>query len=292
MGVGYHISETLPNIFLIVKLTISYATIYTVCISAVKLSVLFFYLRTFVNKGMQLATKIVIGLICVWSSASILSLFLSCRPFPKYLSGTCADEVSAFIAIGAYNIVSDFIVLTLPLRTIWTLNTRKQMKISLSIVFLAGLIVSAVAVCRIFTLTSLQLDDVTGTMMWVDFLSTLEVNLAIICVSIPMLGPYLARYKKTRGASKLDRYGGSGQSELRISKRAKKPGPDTLALESIYDHNDDTHRVVVASAANTQKEIWRQDRSETYLNLARQASVDRRGAGAIMVENKWEIEHS
>jgi hypothetical protein len=144
MGVGLPITETLPNLVIILKLTVSYALIYTACISTVKLSVLFFYLRVFPNKHMRIATKIVIGFVTVWAVANILMFFLICRPFEANynpaIGGTCGNQVSAFIAVGAYNIVSDFVVLTLPLRTIWTLNTKKQMKLSLTAIFLAGLL--------------------------------------------------------------------------------------------------------------------------------------------------------
>ncbi|KAL7796479.1 hypothetical protein V8C37DRAFT_346297 [Trichoderma ceciliae] len=297
MGVGRPITETLPNLVIILKLTISYALIYTTCISTVKLSVLFFYLRVFPNRQMRIATQIVIGIVGVWAVANILMFFLICRPFEANYNpaagGTCGNQVTAFIAVGAYNIISDFVVLTLPLRTIWTLNTKKQMKISLSAIFLAGLLVSAVAVCRIITLTHLELANITGTMVWVDFLSTLEVNLGIICVSLPMLGPLLARYNDTRGASKLGQHGHSersGQSGSKLSSRKRQPGPDTIALYSIYDHGGETIHAATVSAA----EASSPDGSETHLSPPQFASssLDRPGAGTILVESKWEIQRS
>ncbi|KAL7918870.1 hypothetical protein ACQKWADRAFT_323457 [Trichoderma austrokoningii] len=252
MGVGRPLTETLPNLVVILQLTLSYALIYTLCISTVKLSVLFFYLRVFPNKHMRVATKIVIVFISVWALANILMFFLLCHPFAASYNlaipgSKCGHQISAFIAVGVYNIVSDFVVLTLPLRTIWTLNTKKQMKLSLSAPFLVGLLVSAVAVARIIILTHLELANITGTMAWVDFLLTLEVELGIICVSIPMVGPLVTRWHKTRGASKLrnnyNRSDRSGQSGSKLSSRKKQPGPDTIALNSIYDHGDDTGHV-------------------------------------------------
>lgn len=145
MGVGRPITETLPNIVVILQLTLSYALIYNLCITTVKLSVLFFYLRIFPNKDMRMASKIVIALISVWSLANILMFLLLCHPFaaiynPALPGGKCGNQIGAFIAVGVYNIISDFVVLTLPLRTIWTLNTKNQMKLSLSGIFLIGLL--------------------------------------------------------------------------------------------------------------------------------------------------------
>lgn len=75
-------------------------------------------------------------------------------------------------------------------------------------------------VCAIFRLVYISSVDlttnITGTMPTTVFLFILEPNLAILCVSIPMLRPFWSRYKeRTRGASKIDDYdlqtiGGSG----------------------------------------------------------------------------------
>ncbi|KAK1255966.1 hypothetical protein MKX07_008225 [Trichoderma sp. CBMAI-0711] len=185
MGVGRQISETQPNLVIILKLTITYALTYTACITIVKLSILSFYLRVFPNSTLRIATQIVIGIVSLWGLGSVLMFFFVCRPFEAtwnpLVGGTCADRIATFLAVGAYNIISDIIILALPLRTIWTLNTRSQMKVALTVLFLTGLLVSVVAVCRVITLTHLNMDNVTGTMVWADFLSTLEANLGIIC---------------------------------------------------------------------------------------------------------------
>ncbi|KAK5996274.1 hypothetical protein PT974_03028 [Cladobotryum mycophilum] len=106
MGIGYPITETLPNLVIILKLTFAYALIYTVCICTIKLSVLCFYLRVFVTDGMRLATKIVIAFVSLWSVANILILLFICRPVAKTydpsVQGTCGDQPSAFISIGAF----------------------------------------------------------------------------------------------------------------------------------------------------------------------------------------------
>jgi hypothetical protein len=152
--------------------------------------------------------------------------------------------------------------------------------------------VSVVAVARIITLTHLELANITGTMVWVDFLSTLEVNLGIICVSLPMLGPLVARWNKTRGASKLGNYNQSersGQSGSKLSSRKKQPGPDTIALHSIYDHGDDTNHAAAAFAPEEQSP----SASETNLSPQKATSaLDRPGANRIVVESRWEIKRS
>ncbi|OTA05348.1 hypothetical protein A9Z42_0060090 [Trichoderma parareesei] len=289
MGVGRQISETQPNLVIILKLTITYALTYTACITIVKLSILSFYLRVFPNSTLRIATQIVIGIVSLWGLGSVLMFFFVCRPFEAtwnpLVGGTCADRIATFLAVGAYNIISDIIILALPLRTIWTLNTRSQMKVALTVLFLTGLLVSVVAVCRVITLTHLNMDNVTGTMVWADFLSTLEANLGIICVSLPMLGPLVVKCTKGRGARKLGRCGlfdHPGQQGSRRRSRRKRPGLETLALQSVYDHGADTNHATTVSVVQPSSP----DGSQTHLNpLQREPSGQHRvRGGAILVE--------
>ncbi|KAL7818735.1 hypothetical protein V8C44DRAFT_175911 [Trichoderma aethiopicum] len=298
MGVGRHSSETQENLVIILKLTIAYALTYTSCITLVKLSILCFYLRVFPNSKLRIATQIVIGIVTLWGLGSVLMFFFVCRPFEAtwnpLAGGTCSDRIATFLAVGAYNIVSDVIILALPLRTIWTLNTRSQMKVALTVLFLTGLLrVSVVASCRVITLTHLHMDNVTGTMVWADFLSTLEANLGIICVSLPMLGPLVVRYTKGRGANKLGRcslFDQPVQSGSRRRSRKRRPGLETLALQSIYDHGADTNHATTVSVVQASSP----DGSQTQLNpLQRELSGQPRvRGGAILVESKWEIHRS
>lgn len=139
-------AETAPNIEHILKMLVSYELIYATSISTIKLSVLIFYLRVFVNKTMRMATKGVIIFVCLWSVGNILQVFLICRPFAAIYTvalmptAQCGDQVGSFIAIGAFNIITDVLILTLPIPTVWTLKTSKGKKIALTAVFLVGLL--------------------------------------------------------------------------------------------------------------------------------------------------------
>lgn len=144
MGIGFPIQETMPNLPHILKMLVSYELIYVVCISTVKLSVLVFYLRVFVNKGLRMATKIALTFVCLWSIGNLLQVFLLCRPFARSydptVPGECGDQVASFIAIGAFNIISDIVILGLPLPTVWSLKMTTAAKLGLTGVFLVGLV--------------------------------------------------------------------------------------------------------------------------------------------------------
>jgi hypothetical protein len=303
MGVDYPITETLPNIVPLLKLMVSYALIYSFCISTVKISVLFFYLRVFVNERLRLATKIVMGFVASWTITNILLLLLICRPFkanytPTLSTTHCGNQVQAFISIGAFNIISDVLICALPIPTIWSLTAKRKMKITLSGLFMIGLLfvshnyralwtrlltnhcrVSAIAVGRIVALTHLDLNDITGTMVWVDFLSTTEVSLGILCVSLPMLGPLLRRYQSHRGASRFERTpdeDSSTPSNRRAPKFSgkKQPGSDTLILQSIDGYQDPSY----SNFPSANVEISSRDGSEASLNPMAKPEASRTGS--------------
>lgn len=130
---------------------------------------------------------------------------------------------------------------------------------------------------RIAALTHLDLDNITGTMVWVDFLSTTEVSLGILCVSLPMLGPLLSKYQSHRGASRLERTPDENPSTSSNRRGGpnlsgkKQPGTDTLILQSIDGYKEPNYAAY--SSANV--EIPSRDGSEASLNPgARAKSID------------------
>lgn len=144
MGIGFNITETMPNLENILKMLVAYELIYATSISTIKLSILLFYLRVFVNRGLRMATVAALIFVSVWSIGNFLQVFLICRPFAKtytpLMEGECGDQVASFIAIGSFNIITDVIILTLPLPTVWALKMSTPAKLGLTGVFLVGLV--------------------------------------------------------------------------------------------------------------------------------------------------------
>ncbi|KAK3335203.1 hypothetical protein B0T19DRAFT_452053 [Cercophora scortea] len=309
MGVGYPAAETIANIFPILKLLISYELVFCTAISTIKLSILFFYLRVFVNRGLRLATKLSMLFVGLWSTGNFLQVFLLCRPFaasydPR-IKGTCGNQIASFIAIGAFNIITDVLILTLPLPTVWALKMSTGTKIGLTCVFLFGSIVSVISIIRIVALTQLDLTNLTGTMIWADFWSCMEINLAIICVSLPMLGTLFSRCTSRRGASKLpgpsnsDGYGSTNGSGFNRIKRGNQ-GKEDYGLESIYAANQEihSHSAVVAEPKRSRAPTVSSGNgsgSEVVLTgttpPAEPSILEQDEPGVIKVSTKWTISH-
>ncbi|KAK0714226.1 hypothetical protein B0T21DRAFT_386954 [Apiosordaria backusii] len=303
MGIGYPMAQAAPNIEHILKMLVSYELIYATSISTIKLSVLVFYLRVFVNKAMRMATKGAIIFVCLWSVGNILQVFLICRPFAAVYTlelmptAQCGNQVGSFIAIGAFNIITDVVILTLPIPTVWSLKTSKGNKIGLTVVFLVGLLV--VAMIRIVTLTQLDLVNLTESMIWADFWSATEPNLGILCVSLPMLGNLWTRYFSRKSPSKLDPYhssenGTNGTNGFSKLRNRSDPGTDTMiVMEDLYAPNKEVyHKTDVAVATpdgdRTQTPL-RANSSEEALTMQVGDQNYPRQPDGIRVQTKWTI---
>lgn len=159
----------------------------------------------------------------------------------------------------------------------------------------------------VVALTELKLTNATETMVWVDFLSTTEINLGIICVSIPMLGPVFQRLtgrgkngSKLSGTPKFSSY----ERSVSRSTRPHKSRPDeTIGLDTIYANNlEDSHNVTILtnkdhsendSQAGSDEFINKSaDRSQELLHdgdpTGRSTPLDR----SIMVQSQWEVRHA
>lgn len=120
----------------------AYELIYASTIVTIKFSVLAFYRRVFATPDFRLISSAVAGLVAAWWIAVVLVSIFSCKPiygfWDKTVHPDCINSKTFFIGNAVPNIATDIIILVLPIRMIWRLNTTRPQKISLSIIFLLG----------------------------------------------------------------------------------------------------------------------------------------------------------
>ena len=117
---------------------------YSVCMPAVKLTMILFYWRTF-GTGNRNFRRALIGtsvLLLMWLVGSMFGAIFQCTPIERYwnekLDGHCIDPYIYFVSISSANLLTDVIVLILPLRVVWKLNVTLRQKIALTGVFALG----------------------------------------------------------------------------------------------------------------------------------------------------------
>lgn len=130
------------RIFADQQMLIVYQIVYYNAMVLAKLSYLFFYLRIFVTEAFRLAAWICMGCALSYWLGSMLQIFLICQPFAKNwdptLEGHCASQNVAFSTIGAFNLVTDLLIMLLPVHFIRKLQMSPATKLGLYMIFGLG----------------------------------------------------------------------------------------------------------------------------------------------------------
>lgn len=162
-------------------------------------------------------------------------------------------------------------------------------------VYIWKLIESRCIVCAIFRLIHISTVDlqlnVTGTMPTTVFLFTLEPNLAILCISIPMLRPFYVLYRKRVGGSRLaesdDRTGGFRGKYASNSGGLSGSRPGVImANEPSWemDEYNPAGKTMHSNAVSTSD----RDLSDSEQNLTGTPQKK----GEIVVSKKWTVSRS
>lgn len=122
-------------------------TFYSPTILAAKLTILLQIMRIFVPTKRGLVFRLIQILIWLnvsFYTANVLSVIFQCVPGPTAwnasITGACVDTNINLIVTGTINVLSDVLILLLPLWTIWHLKLPVQKKLSVSAVFAAGIL--------------------------------------------------------------------------------------------------------------------------------------------------------
>ena len=111
--------------------------------TAIKISILLFYLQLFVTKQFSIAAYITMSVVCLWCIQQVLAALLICKPISynwdfHNQTGSCGNTTANCIAGAAVNVLTDLVILLLPMPIIWRLKIPTRSKLSLSFIFGLG----------------------------------------------------------------------------------------------------------------------------------------------------------
>ncbi|KAI1198957.1 hypothetical protein F5X97DRAFT_333070 [Nemania serpens] len=222
--------DTFPKIM---ELSRTFRLLFLFCICTVKLSALFFYLRVFGSRtvhasalshtnnanaesktpvatfslararscwrsfwnfvwrpSLRLVCIVLIYVVIVWSIINVVRELTICG-FTKHI---CAGHRVTDLETCVFNASGDLLIFLLPLWPIWRLQMGRNAKIGLSIVLMLGTFTILVAFLRFEAIVHTDYaGDYNRTAMKSINYSILEPNLAILCISLPMLQPLLRK---------------------------------------------------------------------------------------------------
>jgi hypothetical protein len=104
-----------------------------------------FYFRIFGSKrSFRISIFVTMTIVWMWAASVILETFLLCRPLAYNwdisIPGTCGNRNATYVVAGTLNLITDLMVMALPIPHIWKLQLTLAKKVALCGVFSLGLL--------------------------------------------------------------------------------------------------------------------------------------------------------
>ncbi|ORY09156.1 hypothetical protein BCR34DRAFT_568876 [Clohesyomyces aquaticus] len=199
-GAGYHANTVHPKIVrTMLRIMRAHEIIYALSIPFPKLAILCLYFRLFTSKACHhilYTTGFVILATCIFS---FVSTFANCRPFAYYwdrrIQGHCTMNVmTVFRFYSIPNIVTDAVLLLLPIPALWGLHVGLWTKIGLFVTFLISSIGIVTSILRFVSILQINfLNDVTFLCVKTTAWTVIEPGAYFIAATMPTLRPLIRR---------------------------------------------------------------------------------------------------
>ena len=184
--------------------------------AATKASLLLLYYRLFSpSKRFRLAVRIgAVVVFCQWFSLTLVCIF-QCTPVRAFWNhnvqgAKCINLPRFTIVSGVLNLLTDVLILCLPGPMVWSLNTTVAQKITLTGIFLLGILcvlslpslnghylrtcsVCAISIIRISKVAVVNYSDPTWRLVDVYLWTSLENSVGIFSACLPTMSKYTAQ---------------------------------------------------------------------------------------------------
>ncbi|KAH7242043.1 hypothetical protein BKA59DRAFT_479994 [Fusarium tricinctum] len=180
-------------------------------VSLLKTSLLFFYLRIFPGA----AQKLLWGTIIFNTVYGVVFMFVAafqCTPVDYFWlnwdgehKGTCMNSMAIGWANAAISVAMDIWMLAIPMWYLRRLKMHWKKKIGVAAMFIVGTFVTIVSIIRLQFLVGLgSSHNITYDQTDISIWSTVEINIGIICASMPALRVILVRAFPALAGSSYD----------------------------------------------------------------------------------------
>ncbi|KND95322.1 hypothetical protein TOPH_00002 [Tolypocladium ophioglossoides CBS 100239] len=193
-GMGIHADKVNPEkIVMMAKWLVVAEILYAWNLGWTKISLLLMYYRIFHVPYFKKMAWVVGVFVWVWVICITFLFIFICVPVQKLwypdLPGHCIDQVGTWISNAASTILTDLVILLMPIPQIWKLQLRKTEKVGLTVAFSLGFFVvfaSAYRTSVLFTYTS---SDPTYSLAPTVGWTVIELSAGIVSACLPTLLP-------------------------------------------------------------------------------------------------------
>ncbi|KAL2863974.1 uncharacterized protein BJX67DRAFT_229130 [Aspergillus lucknowensis] len=168
-------------------------------VTPAKISILLFYDRIFRTPKFRILTYVVGAIVLAHGIGVLFAAIFQCSPvqfaWDKNIpGGSCFDQQAFYRYVSPPNILTDLLILIMPLPFVWKLHTRLTQKLALTFVFiLGGLgIVTSVLRMTIFFRQN-ALTDPTWVSVELGIWTVVEGAIIIIAACLPPIWPLISR---------------------------------------------------------------------------------------------------
>ncbi|KAL8825258.1 MAG: hypothetical protein Q9170_007866 [Blastenia crenularia] len=160
-----------------------------------KISILLLYRRIFPSRKFHVILWALGIFIFAFSTVNVFVILFQCNPvkagFNPLIKGRCIDSETMILVVAILTVVTDFVILGLPLPLVWKLQMRRTRKIQVSLIFLLGTFASVVSIYRATQITTFDRQDLSYASIKRSIWSGVENCAAIVCANMATLRPIL-----------------------------------------------------------------------------------------------------
>jgi len=110
----------------------------------VKISLLLLYRHLFTSKRLHLLIHLTGAFVLAWGFAFVGVAIFSCNPiyafweFELQVRSYCINDQAWYIAMAVPTILTDILILCMPIRQVWKLQLDRRSKVALTFIFCLG----------------------------------------------------------------------------------------------------------------------------------------------------------
>ncbi|KAI2778414.1 hypothetical protein F4815DRAFT_477634 [Daldinia loculata] len=202
-GAGLHVTQLEPNqLDRLSRFVFAAQVLYAVCLGLIKLSIARCLQRIFFIRNFRIAAYVVMGFSVVWTLQAILIAVLICQPvylnWDPTVRKTCGNQTVGFTSVAIVDIVSDLMLIVLPLKPLVALRINTLHKAALLLIFGAGFITIVVSAIRLYITYKIDYSDLPYYSVGNNYLSIIQPGIAIMVACSPLLKAQAHRRPSTR----------------------------------------------------------------------------------------------